>query len=353
MPSRVESDVDLAGAVNAARAESSPDRIPMVDDADADVDVEADQPDEPIGPVAPLTGRSLSAAEADEVLGRPALVVKIDNHPRARPQTGLDLADIVFDLRAEGVTRFAAVFQSHIPDPVGPVRSSRTSDFDLVRGLDTPIYASSGGNDYVTAGLRELPIIELTNRTRNEYYRDFARPAPHNLFVMGSDLYALAPDATTPPDPWFTYRQPGDRPPAGAVDAIGPVTVSFSESPVVTHTWDAEVGGWLRTQDGRPHLTSDGAQLAPENVVITITDYVTSPADAASPEVVSVGGGPAAVLTDGKIIVGTWSRATAEDPMSLADVDGEPIALTPGRTWVIMPEAGQVGFAPGQGLSGL
>ena len=155
-----------------------------------------------LGPVAPLTG--LPALAAD--VARSAMVIKVDNHPRARPQTGLDQADIVFDLRAEGITRFAAVFQSNIPEPVGPVRSSRTSDFDLLRGFDTPIYGSSGGNDHVTNGLRGLPIVELTNRTRNEYFRDFSRPAPHNLYINGSDLYDLAPTDLPNPQPWFEYR---------------------------------------------------------------------------------------------------------------------------------------------------
>ncbi len=301
---------------------------------------------EPPGPVAPFTGLATDAASA----ARPALVVKIDNHPRARPQTGLDQADIVFDLRAEGITRFAAVFQSQVPEPVGPVRSSRTSDFDLLRGLDNPLYASSGANDHVAAGLRSLPIVELTNRTRGEYFRDFSRPAPHNLFVSGGDLHALAPDDLPEPQPWFEYRGPDDDLPAVATPATGAVSVAFTGSPLVTHEWDDAIGGWLRTQDGAPHLTVAGDQLAPENVVIFVTDYGTSAADPISPEVRSTGSGPLVVLTDGHVMLGTWERPTAEDKPVLTTVDGEPIALTPGRTWVLMPEEGQVGFAPDQEL---
>lgn len=296
------------------------------------------------GTVAPLTG--LPAELAD--ISRSALVIKVDNHPRARPQTGLEKADIVFDLRAEGITRFAAVFQSQIPDPVGPVRSSRTSDFDLLRGFDTPIYGSSGGNDHVTNGLRNLPIIELTNRTRNEYFRDFSRPAPHNLYVNGSDLYNLAPSDLPNPEPWFEYRRGGERLPATAKPAVGPVSIAFTGSPLVTHEWDEGVGGWLRAQDGTPHTTVDGDQLAPENVVILVTDYSTSPADPISPEVRSTGGGALTVLTDGHIIQGAWFRPTAEEKPTLLDENGEVIGLTPGRTWVLMPEEGQVGFAEGQ-----
>lgn len=306
-------------------------------------------PDEGYGPRAPFTGRSADP----NLLSRSAVIIKIDNHPSARPQTGLQMADIVFDIRAEGVTRFAAVFHSQLPEPVGPVRSSRTSDFNILRGFDTPVYGSSGANDVVASGLRELPIVELTNRTRNEYFRDFSRPAPHNLFVNGPELLALAPSGLPRPQPWFVYRRPDEKVPSSARPAIGPVEIAFTGSPVVTHTWDERVRGWLRTQDGRPHLTSNGGQLAPENVVIMVTDYSVSAADVTSPEVRSTGTGELVVLTNGQIVVGSWNRPEPSDKPVLTDVDGVEIALSEGRTWVLMPERGQVTFTDGQELSGL
>jgi hypothetical protein len=150
------------------------------------------------------------------------------------------------------------------------------------------------------------------------------------------------------PEPWFRYRASGEDLPVTANPAAGPVSIAFTGSPRVTHAWDATVGGWLRTQDGAPHLTVAGDQLAPENVVIFVTDYGTSPADPISPEVRSTGEGRLIVLTDGQVVVGTWSRPTAEDKPLLLDGEGTEIALTPGRTWVLFPEAGQVGFAADQ-----
>lgn len=293
-----------------------------------------------VAPVAPLTGLP---APAGIDLSRPALVVKIDNHPDARPQVGLDIADMVFDIRAEGVTRFFTVFHSQTPDPVGPVRSSRTSDFDLLRGLDHPLYASSGGNDYVMGQVPNLPVQAVTNQTRGEYYREKGRAAPHNLFVKASDLWALA-DKPGPPRPWFAFRAPNEALPATAIDATGTISVNFTGGPVTAFTWDAGVKGWARTMDGRPHKVANGTQIAPENVVVLETSYRTSPADAKSPEVVSVGSGKAVVLTAGKIIVGTWSRPTATDKPVLKDSAGAPISLTPGRTWVEMPESGQTRY---------
>ncbi|MEZ5379827.1 MAG: DUF3048 domain-containing protein [Acidimicrobiales bacterium] len=291
----------------------------------------------PSGPFAPLTGLPV-----DEELTGPALIVKIDNFPEARPQTGLDQADLVFEMLTEGVTRFAAVFHTNQPSPVGPVRSSRTSDFDLVSGFNTPLYASSGGNDYVAQRLRSLPIVEVTAMSRSVYFRDSSRRAPHNLYVNTPDLFAFAPDDAEPPAPWFEFRGPGDELSADAVEISGPVTIDYRGTPTVTHTWDASRGGWLRTQDGRPHTTVLGDQLAPANVVIMIVDYSISPADAGSAELESVGTGPVIVLTDGHLIEGTWSRDSATSQPELVDNNGDPILLTPGQTWVLFPEEGNV-----------
>ncbi len=344
----------------ADRVQSAPAEV-VTDDADGEqpselAATEDDESTQDLGPRFPFTGVPADGPTEVAALNRSALVVKVDNHPRARPQTGLDQADMVFDVRAEGVTRFAAVFHSVVPDPVGPVRSSRTSDFDILIGLDNPLYASSGGNNYVAGKLRTLPIVELTNLTRTEYFRDFSRPAPHNLYVDGNDLYQLAPDDLPAPQPWFEFRSPGvvdpTEAPSTAATVTGPVTIDYTGSPTVTHTWDPSVEGWLRTQDSNPHTTAGGDQLAPENVVIMITDYSTSPADPISPEVRSTGSGPVIVLTNGWAIAGTWERPTAEDKPTLTDGDGNVITLTPGRTWVLMPEAGQVTFPDGQAPPG-
>ncbi len=343
--------VSLALAVTAAACTSGSDGESVVDDTTTTSAGEATTTGAivddttttteavPEGPGMPLTGLAIT----DEVsLNRSALVVKIDNHPRARPQTGLDLADIVFEVRSEGVTRFMAAFHSNTPEPLGPVRSSRTSDFDLLVGLDNPLYASSGANDFVARGLRNLAIQEVTALSlTSQYFRDGSRPRPHNLYINAGEMWALS-DVTDPPEPWFSYRDGGESLPAAAEAISGPVTITYRGSPVVTHTWDADRSGWLRTQDGRPHTTIGGDQLAPENVVIMVADYVVSAADPISPEVVSVGTGQLFVLTDGHVIQGTWERATAESKPVLLDTSGNPIELTRGRTWVLMPEAGNV-----------
>ena len=130
------------------------------------------------------------------------------------------------------------------------------------------------------------------------------------------------------------------------------MTIAFSGSPTVTHTWDESIGGWLRTQDRNPHTTAGGDQLAPENVVIMVTDYGTSPADSISPHLRSTGEGPLVVLSDGHAIAERWERPTADDKPLLLDGSGDEIGLTPGRTWVLLPEAGQTVFPAGRTPTG-
>lgn len=289
------------------------------------------------GLVAPLTGVAV-----EEALTHPALMIKIDNHPAARPQSGLDDADIVVEMLTEGLTRFGAVFHTNQPSHVGPVRSSRTSDFDLAAGFNRPLYGSSGGNDYVLAELRRQDLIAVTSITQNVYYRDNSRERPHNLYVNTADLFALAPADAEPPDPWFLYRADDEAMPAAAEPVTGAVTINYSGSPRVTFTWDEDRGGWARTQDGRDHLDDAGEVIAPPNVVIMVTTYGTSPADPSSAELNSVGEGDLFVLTNGHLIEGTWSRAARDQAPVLLNAADQPIRLTPGQTWVLYPEAGDV-----------
>ncbi len=288
---------------------------------------------QPAAPPAPLTG----LPDGDTDLNRPALAVKIDNHRDSRPPAGIEFADLVFESRAEGVTRFMAVFHSDTPSILGPVRSSRTTDFSLVSALDRPLYGSSGGNAAVLSGLRKQAVYAVTAASETVYYREPSRRGPHNLFVDANDLFALAPEEATPPAPWFRYRGPTDEPSGSPVS--GEIVVSFRNAPVVGLQWDALADGWARSQDGGPHVTEAGTRIAPANVVIMVAKYKRSSADPNSPELISTGEGDLFVLTAGTVIEGTWSRPDHSDKPTLLAEDGEPILLTPGQTWILYPEA--------------
>jgi len=295
----------------------------------------------PSGPPSPLTG--LPSANA-ATLGRPALVVKINNHPLARPQIGLNQADVVFEEEVEGITRFAAVFQSTDSTPVGPVRSARTSDVDIVAQLSHPLFAWSGGNAGVQRAISRADLTDVGASAHYEpggFFRD-NRGHPgiaveHTLFADTVKLFAEAPAGQGAPAPLFTYRAAGV---ASTGDAVGTVKLAMDGTPV-EYTWDANVKGWARTEYGTPHVDDKGVRVAPANVVILFTNYRRSPADPKSPEAITIGHGDAWVLTDGKIVKGTWDRPDGAKPATLTDASGQAIALTPGRTWVELPRPGE------------
>jgi hypothetical protein len=272
---------------------------------------------EPPAPVEPLTGMPL----ADEaLLDTPALVVKIGNNDRkSLPQTGLNEADIVYEELVEGLkTRFAAVFHADVPPRVGPVRSGRTSDLDIVADLGRPAFAFSGGNPGTVGALRAAVDdgriwAESFDVGNDAYSRDRSRSAPDNVFLdtaLYASMYQGEPEG---PSQIFLYRDEGDDPPEG--DEGGGVAVAYPRSygRTMAHVWDEAVGGWVRIQDGELHTTLDAAgglvEIAPQNVVVLDAEYRTSPADPASPEASSFGAGRAWVLTDGRVVEGRAREA--------------------------------------------
>jgi hypothetical protein len=294
--------------------------------------------DLPGGRVAPLTGVEVPDDQL-ALLARPALAVKVDNHPAAVPEWGLGDADIVVELRVEGISRFLAVFHSRDVGDVGPVRSARTSDPELLAMFGRPLAAWSGANPATTELMRATPWIQDVSAYRlpDAYRRDRGRRAPHNLVLDARRAFAAAEQPPSLPEPLFRYRsdgQPPGVPVAGVRVAVG--------TSVAQWVWDDDRGGWLRWSDGRPLGDADPARprVAPANVVILETTYQPSPADERSPEAVTTGSGRAWILTGGHFVEGRWERPSGEVAWSLTAADGTGIELGPGATWVALPAMG-------------
>lgn len=303
----------------------------------------------PTTPLFPLTGYPL-ADWAPAI--RQAVVVKIDNHPDARPHSNLRRADLVYEVKVEGITRFAAVYQSEDADLVGPVRSARTTDVNLLANLNRPILAWSGGNPGVTSAIKAAGaagfVVDVSETEfGGDFHRDNRRQAPHNLYVSTTTMREkhTTPFAG-PPLPMFSYRDDGTPVPPTGIDAAG-MTVDFGRSLQIDYVWDAERNGWDRFQVDQSHprpndafVDSDGGQVSPQNVVILSTPYTASAVDSRSPEAQTLGEGDALVLTGGKAIAAHWKRETPIHIFSLTDVAGNPVQLSVGKTWIELPEAG-------------
>jgi len=280
----------------------------------------------------PLTGEASRAA-----VTRPALVLKIDNHPRARPQAGLNQADVVWEELVEGsITRLAATYHEQIPAQVGPVRSARTGDIPLISQLNVPLFGASGANSGVLNALANAPIVNVNALVAGGYFRVDGRRAPHNLFVRPATLYGYGQGVAGTPPQLMRYRDVGA--PAAGQQAAG-VDINWGNTQV-TYRWNGV--GWLRNQNGTVHVDNAGVAVAPPNVIVQITPYGISGADAESPEAITVGSGVAYIYTGGNLIEGTWNRTSATDRIVYLDSNGAEVLLAPGRTWVAVAPAGTV-----------
>ncbi|HRE00701.1 MAG TPA: DUF3048 domain-containing protein, partial [Ilumatobacteraceae bacterium] len=275
---------------------------------------------------------------------RPAMVVKLDNHPDARPQSGLNEADIVFEENVESLTRFAAVFHSTDANPVGPIRSGRTQDVELLAPFLNPMFVWSGGNARVTQAIRGSGMFQIDQTVGlGVMYRRRGRNNPHDLYADMSKLYGLRPDSALPPPAQFSYL--ADDTEASGDQATG-VKVSMDGVRVLWE-WDAASSTYLRQTDGKAHKDDNGgAQWSTENVVVLTVVYRQSAADVRSPEAQTTGSGDVVVLSGGRVRTGRWTRDNQLVPFSLTDADGAVIELTPGRTVVELARANKTAVVP-------
>jgi len=300
------------------------------------------------GPVMPLTGLPM----ADGVLAlRPAIVVKVDNHPDARPQTGLNQADIVFEENVEALTRFALVFHSQGSDPVGPIRSARTQDIDLLSSLNEVLFVWSGGNAGVRAAVESSNFVNMSASAARKggFFRSDDKKAPHNLYTNTSNIWTVAAGRGGTPPPQFSYS--ADPSSNGGLDVVG-VKLRMDGSMKASWEWNSDKRVFGRRHDDKLHLDSNGEQVTTENLLILTVEYKISAASEKSPEAQTTGTGLAWVLKQGKITQGTWTRLDELSPWTLTDDTGEPILLTPGRTFVelIRKEQGTI-VASGESLA--
>lgn len=285
------------------------------------------------GPIFPLTGQSVPFGIDP---GRPAMVVKLDNHPIARPQSGLNEADIVFEENVEQLTRFAAVFHSNGTDPVGPIRSGRTQDVDLLGSFNNPLFVWSGGNRRVADAIGASGFVQIDQNVGRGIMFRSNRPGPHDLYADMTKLYALTPFGAGPPPQQFTYREPDDE--AAGEPAIA-VKLSMDGIQVLWQ-WDPTTETYGRFSDGKVHKdTVFDTQFTTHNVLVVVVDYVPSPADGRSPEAQTLGTGELQVFSAGKQVSGIWTRADRLSPFILTDSAGVAIPLTPGRTMIELSRA--------------
>ena len=312
--------------------EATPEPVDQVVEAEVEqVEIEA--------PRHPLTGVELGTAS----LSGPSLAVKIDNTSSGRPQVGIAAADLVFEELVEGgVTRFLAVFETVIPDEVGPVRSGRPQDADLVKPFGGVFVFSGVGNSNVREIIRGTGLQLVEHDTSGGtpdgefFFRSNIKPAPWNLHIQAADLIASYSNLEAPVQQFQYKSDPAEASAMLSGEAAEEIVVVFSKEIESIWKWDVATNTYLKfLSNGSPHNDADGTQISASNIVILTPNYtdiegLPSAQIAGTTET-------AYVATGGKILQGLFDASAYGEPIALIDGEGNPLYLTPGKTFVLLP----------------
>ncbi|MFT4030430.1 MAG: DUF3048 domain-containing protein [Protaetiibacter sp.] len=290
--------------------------------------------------IAPLTGLPVDDPAS---LAHPSLAAKIDNHWDARPQIGLEATDLVFEELVEGgLTRYVAVWHSNIPAEIGPIRSIRPMDPDIISPFGGIVAYSGGQQRFVQLMLATnvYNAIHGQSDTADVMYRTTSKEAPHNVVVKAQELIAMHAELAAPVQQYAYADEPAGATAAREGTAIAGVDLVLGGSAHPGWRWDAASSRWLRFQDGEADLDSTGGQLGAVNVVVM---RVPVSDDGGVPKTELIGGGEAWVLSGGAIVHASWSKSDRTTPIRLVDDTGAVIRLAPGNSWFeLVPTSGSV-----------
>lgn len=292
--------------------------------------------------LAPLTGEQVAVG----ALTAPSLAAKVDNHPDARPQIGLERTDIVFEELVEGgLTRYVAVWHSDVPDVIGPVRSIRPMDPDIISPLGG-IVAYSGGQARFVQAMRAAPVVNAIHGqpdTAETFYRGDNAAAPHNVLVRAPQVIAQHAQLTAPVQQFpFADSIAGATATKEGTPTAG-IDLRFGSMSAPSWNWDEASQRWVRFMTGgAPDTDAQGAQLSAVNVVVL---RVPVQVIQSIPTTLLIGQGEAFVSTGGRTVAATWFKGSMTDPIRILDAQGVAVRLAPGNTWVeLVPLAGSATY---------
>jgi hypothetical protein len=283
--------------------------------------------------------KPVSAISGKEAIDGPIIVVKIDDTPDAHPQVGIDKADLIYIEQVEGgLVRLAAIFSTQIPDQIGPVRSARISDIELMSQFGKVAFFYSGAQS------KFLPVIKAANlfdigaehESPKLYGRDPNRNAPYDMILSGQEAKKRIAEldvAKASNIAWSFGKLSNEG------NSISAVKVKWPASNY-TAKWNGK--SWDLYQNGNPDVTSDGIQISPttfliQNVVITDSIYKDK-LGGITPLSITVGEGTGWVLRDGIAIKATWNRPDSTSGTTWSDVNGKEIKFAAGQIWVALTD---------------
>ncbi len=285
---------------------------------------------ESITDASPFSGRSGGADQ-------PVLAVKIDNTGAAQPHAGLQAADLVYVEEVEwGLTRLIAVFSSEIPDVVGPVRSARVSDIDILAPFGGIAFAYSGAQSKLLPSLAQAAFLDASaNASYAGWFNDAARPSPVDHMIRANDVLGVFDEAALARDIGLEFSA---EPPAGG-EPVQEITATWPSSSV-GFRWDPEVGNYVVVIDGSDSRSSEGGPQRAATVVIQSVEQSDSgygdKFGGVTPFIETVGSGSAVVLRDGRMWPVTWERPSLSEGTRFLLPDGSPMPFAVGQEWIVL-----------------
>ena len=290
----------------------------------------------------PLTGMPfIELPSPAQFSGMPiVLAVKIDNTRNAQPQAGVGEADLVYVEEIEyGMTRLAAIFSSQIPNRIGPVRSARITDIDLLAQYGSPAFAFSGAQGKLWPALEAAPFIDVSaNKAPDDYSRDFDRRAPYNYFFDAPTALAQFEGVSTAKEMGFTFDEliPNGGGPASSVELTWPSsTIKFRYSPS-RGQYAVQLNGERASVEEVDQVGKVWADTAVIQLVEQVQSAYFDKGGGNTPHVETIGSGEAIVLRDGQLFTATWSRPDALSGTTFTDTAGTPVPFHPGHTWIAL-----------------
>jgi hypothetical protein len=273
----------------------------------------------------------------------PILAVKIDDTSLARPQIGVEEADLVYIEQVEGgLTRLAAIFASVIPQNIGPVRSARISDIDILSQYGKVIFAYSGAQRAMLSVIANSNLWDYGAQRQSPtiYTRDASRSAPYNMVLRADLLLEKAikdqRDIAVSKSVGWSF---GEAPVGGV--AIDSVKVRWPASKYEA-TWSKSEKRWLLSNSGVANVAASGKQLGATTFVIQdveMSNSIYRSSDGGyTPLSETVGTGTGYILRDGRSFKANWSRPSAETGTSWTLADGSEIKFAPGSIWVALTD---------------
>ncbi len=262
-----------------------------------------------------------------------AVIAMVDNHNKARPQSGLDKADIVYEIIAEGgITRYMALFYTQKAEKIGPIRSARYYFVQLARGYDSP-FAHAGGNVDALQLIPQLKIKDLDEiyNSGGYFWREKSRKAPHNLYTSTDKLiqgakskgYKLIPLPQMPlAESWAGESHQDIKLDYGTKNSTYQVT------------WHYNGKKYERLINGKAHVMEDGTPITADNILVFAAPTREVVKEELQSEVDLIGKGELIYFIEGKKMKGSWEKASAPAAIVFQDEKGQTLKIKDGQTWI-------------------